>query len=199
MSVRVDITGINELQQTFNKLGLELQRRIGVRAVSQAAKIIQDEIRARAPVRQVQPGHKAGHRIYWRKGSGGGLRFPGNLKAHIRRRRRKNTAGNKITYEVVIALRVVRAPRRDRDQDLGRRTPFMTRHRCQGRRLGRPLPRSSPWHRARRGQDGPMNSGLELDWNFKSALSSGKSRPSARSSRTASFRRPHRRTRPRPM
>ena len=103
MSVRVDITGINELQQTFNKLGLELQRRIGVRAVSQAAKIIQDEIRARAPVRQVQPGHKAGHRIYWRKGSGGGLRFPGNLKAHINRRRRKNNAGNKITYEVIIA------------------------------------------------------------------------------------------------
>jgi len=103
MSARVDIKGINELQQTFNKLGLELQRRIAVRAVSQAAKVIQDEVRARAPVRQVQPGHKAGHRIYWRKGSGGGLRFPGNLKAHINRRRRKNDAGNKVTYEVIIA------------------------------------------------------------------------------------------------
>lgn len=100
MSVRIDIKGINELQQTFNRLPLELQRRIAVRAVSQAAKLIQDEVRARAPVRKVLPGHRAGHSIGTKTF---GLRFPGNLKAHINRRRRKNDTGSKVTYEVVVA------------------------------------------------------------------------------------------------
>jgi HK97 gp10 family phage protein len=100
MSVYVDIKGVNELQKTFSNLSVELQRRIGVRAVSQAAKVIQDEVTARAPVRQVPPGHRAGHRI---GPKASGLRFPGNLKSHIIRRRRRGTAGNKITYEVLFA------------------------------------------------------------------------------------------------
>jgi HK97 gp10 family phage protein len=98
MSVRVEVKGLAELQKTLTKFPAEVQRHIGVHAASDAAVVIQNEVTARAPIRQVLPGHKAGHLITNRKA---GIRFPGTLKHHIVRRRRvSGVAGNKITYEV---------------------------------------------------------------------------------------------------
>ena len=54
--------------------------------MSAAAKVIQDEIKNRAPIRETTPNQPAPKKAYGSKKKGE-LRFPGNLKRHITRRR----------------------------------------------------------------------------------------------------------------
>jgi HK97 gp10 family phage protein len=94
-TVTVEVKGLSELQATLSKLPGKLQERTGVKAVSAAAAVIQAEVKARAPVRS----HPGGKKISKGKGNAG-LRYPGNLKKHIGRRRTSRGSGTVISYAV---------------------------------------------------------------------------------------------------
>jgi len=96
--VKVDITGLSELQTTLSKLPGEVQETVGWKAVNEAAKVIQEEMRTRAPIRHPWAGGDSGKRIT--AGKAGQLRYPGNLKKNISRRRVQKQSGTKISYEV---------------------------------------------------------------------------------------------------
>jgi HK97 gp10 family phage protein len=96
MTVRVDITGVAELQATLSRLPGNLQEKLGVKAIFAAAKVIRDEVKARAPIRKSAAG-ESGKRITAGKAE---MRYPGNLKAHITRRRVRKGSGTIVAYEV---------------------------------------------------------------------------------------------------
>lgn len=99
-AVTVKVTGLKELQATLSKLPANLQERAGSHAVSEAAKVIQDEVKARAPVRQVPAGSSGGKRVTARKVL---LRYPGNLRRHIVRRKVSKRGDNHVAYVVAFA------------------------------------------------------------------------------------------------
>ncbi len=93
-TVTVEVKGLSELQRTLSQLPGKLQERVGVKAVSAAAAVIQAEVKARAPVRSHMGAKKRG------KGKDAGQRYPGNLKKHIGRRRTSPGSGTVISYAV---------------------------------------------------------------------------------------------------
>jgi HK97 gp10 family phage protein len=92
----IEVKGLSELTDKLNKLPDKLAKRLFVRAISQGAKVIQDEVAVRAPVRQPGPHERAGKPIATGKSE---LRYPGNLKRQIVRRKVKRE-GQKVTYQV---------------------------------------------------------------------------------------------------
>jgi HK97 gp10 family phage protein len=100
MTVSVTVTGLKELQATLSKLPAKLQERAGNRSVSAAAKIIQDEVKARAPIREVPAGTAPGKRVTAGKPK---LRFPGNLRRRVVRRKVSKRGDSQIRYVVRFA------------------------------------------------------------------------------------------------
>jgi HK97 gp10 family phage protein len=98
-SFSVEVKGLAELQATLSRLPGMIQERIGVQAMSAAAKVIQDEMANRAPIRQTTADQPAPKKAYGSKKKGD-FRFPGNLKRHITRRRVRAASGTMISYEV---------------------------------------------------------------------------------------------------
>ena len=92
----IEVKGLSELIDKLNKLPDKLAKRLFVRAISQGAKVIQDEVAVRAPVRQPGPHERAGKPIATGKSE---LRYPGNLKRQIVRRKVRRE-GQKVTYQV---------------------------------------------------------------------------------------------------
>jgi len=89
------VKGLEGLQRALSRLPGIMQERLAVRAASEAAKVVQEAIKARAPRRQ-EGGAKSG------KGQAakGKTRNPGNLARHITRKRVKKGSGTTITYTV---------------------------------------------------------------------------------------------------
>ena len=92
----IQVKGLSELIDKLNKMPDKLAKRLFIRAISQGAKVIQDEVAARAPVRQPAPHERAGKPVAKGKAT---LRYPGNLKRQIVRRKAKRI-GQKVTYQV---------------------------------------------------------------------------------------------------
>jgi HK97 gp10 family phage protein len=86
------IKGLEGLQAALSRLPGVMQERLAVRAVSAAAKVVQDAIKARAPRRQ-EGGAKAG------KGKSR-ARNSGNLARHISRKRIGKKSGTQVAYTV---------------------------------------------------------------------------------------------------
>jgi len=77
-----------------------LQERAGNRSVSAAAKVIQDEVKARAPIREVPAGTGPGKRITAGKPK---LRFPGNLRKRVIRRKVSKRGDSRVHYIIGFA------------------------------------------------------------------------------------------------
>jgi HK97 gp10 family phage protein len=92
----IEVKGLSELIDKLNKLPDKMAKRLFIRAISQGAKVIQDEVAMRAPVRHPGPHERAGKPIATGKSE---LRYPGNLKKQIVRRKVKRE-GQKVTYQV---------------------------------------------------------------------------------------------------
>jgi HK97 gp10 family phage protein len=92
----IEVKGLSELIDKLSKLPDKMAKRLFVLAISQGAKVIQDEVALRAPVRQPGPHERAGKPIATGKAT---LRYPGNLKKQIVRRKVKRE-GQKVTYQV---------------------------------------------------------------------------------------------------
>jgi len=100
MTVTVNVQGLRELQATLSKLPAKMQELAGVRAVSQAAKVIQDEVKARSPVRDVPAGSSAGKRVTAGKPK---LRYPGNLRRRIVRKKVSKRGDNHVAFVVTLS------------------------------------------------------------------------------------------------
>src|SRR5215468_3268252 len=95
--VKVEVKGLRELQETLKRLPAVMQEKLVRQAASAGAKVIQDEVKRRAPVRSVPPGSHAGKRVSRKKAE---RRYPGNLKGHINRKRVNRGKGDSVSYDI---------------------------------------------------------------------------------------------------
>src|SRR5262245_5885544 len=91
MPLEVKINGLRELDAAFQKFAADASEKLLAQGVSAGAKVIQDAIAARAPVRQ-EGGQK--------KAAKGSSRGPGWLRRHIRRKRVNKGSGTMISYSI---------------------------------------------------------------------------------------------------
>ena len=97
-TIQIEVKGLRELTDRLNQLPDKLSARLFVKGISAGAKVIQQAVAARAPVRQVPQGRRPGMPI--KKGSGT-MRYPGTLKTHIIRKRYKRPGTQKVTYDIM--------------------------------------------------------------------------------------------------
>ncbi len=93
MADPVHVKGLAELQRTLAELPSRIQEKVLVGATSAGAKVLQDEMTARAPVRQDGELKKLGR-------NSTKARLPGFLKASIGRKRTDRRSGTQVSYAV---------------------------------------------------------------------------------------------------